>query len=82
MIRRLAERFFIASDKRDQIEEEYAHYQTVDFPSDIQMSAPVDIFRGKNWKNRIKYRKDFGVCCQTLPSVYCVFLIKNVLLIL
>ena len=60
MIRRLAEHFsnLIASDKRDQIEEEYALYQTVDLPSDIQRSTPVDI----SWeKIGIKYRKDFWV---------------------
>ena len=50
MIRRLIERFpnFIPSGKGEQIEEEFALYQTTkDLPSDIPTNTRVDVFWGK-----------------------------------
>ena len=59
MIRRLIERFsnFIPSGKGEQIEEEFALYQTMkDLPPDIPTNTCVG-FLGENWETRIKYGK-------------------------
>ena len=75
---RLTKRFlnFIPEGKHDQIEEEFALYQTTkDLPSDFLMNTHrVDIFCGKIGKIESSTGKPFGLL-QTLLNVYFVFLI-------
>ena len=75
MIRSLIEHFsnFIPSGKGEQIEEEFALYQTIkDLPADVPTNTRVDVFGEKLVKYN-QVQESHLVCSQTLLNVYCVF---------
>ena len=76
MIRRLIERFsnFIPNGKADQIEEEFALYQTtLDLPPNILVNTRVDVFLGcKIGKIESSTGKPFGLLSDFMKCLLCV----------
>jgi len=76
MIRRLIARFsnFIPSGKGEQIEEEFALFQTMkDLPPDILMnSTPVDVFWGKIGRMESSTGKPFGLLSDFVKCLLCI----------
>ena len=75
MIRRLIERFssFIPSGKGEQIEEEFALYQTMkELPPDISTNSRVDVFWGKIGKLESSTGKPFGLLSDFAKCLLCI----------
>ena len=75
MIRRLMECFsnFVPCDKGEQIEEEFALYQTMkDLPPDIPTNAHIDVFWGKLGKLESSTGRPFGLLSDFAKCLLCI----------